>query len=656
LNVNVNANVASAGEARQIVGIRLGQCQNLARDSFMFEAYGPASFSLSATLRLNPEWTGESTLSLFPSLSLGGELAQFSTTVNVDDTVLAGVLENFIEGKIKETFTNSRLATELGKFENAINDKLTQSLDDGRIDIELPEANDDQILSLYQFLQPNAKFPITLDFIRKHRQQLLSSLLFGEPTSTDAILADALLCESSSAFLIPSNVAQIYSGMPEQCSIVESQAVVSAPVYSDATCTAKINYKATSMRDYCDVALDPTRLGNAASLPSEISQWTHSPGSRFDISALSAAGLKHPFMRRFNYRTIQTHRGLCELEMRVYSQSADSSLQRPLLAFHGGSWQHRASGHIGVETMATQFTNNGFVVFAPFYRLIGESDGNVACNDASLADILDDVNDALDWVKARSDFFNLEGDATVFGQSAGGHLALSLATYRSDEIRRAILFYAPTDFADFAQQIKNGEYINESGFKILEAVTGNSIESLNTDSALVRENSFPSLIANTSDSVPPMFILHGQMDSLLPARQSVRLCNALSGRLDLNTDIASPELDSNSLHSVSNCGTNGSQLHLIAEGEHALDLCLAPGLCLSGSEQSAEAVASAMNRMLDWSSAELVYSDDSSSGGGLGAAYWAMLLALLIMVIARRYPWYVNGTSDKREQWWFNSH
>ncbi len=655
IELNVSANVRSVGEARQIVGIRLGSCQNLARDSFLFEAKGPARFSLSATLTLNPEWTSESTLSLYPVLALDGELEAFSTTVNVDDTVLAGILENYIEDSIKDTFSNSRLSAELENFELTVNDKLTQSLSDGRIDIDLPEATDEHILSLYQFLQPEARFPIALDVIRNHRQQLLSSILFGGPISTDAILNDALTCQSASVFLSDANTEPVYAGSPEQCIAIDPDLIASAPIYSDAACGNAINYKTTSISEYCDVALDPVRLGNAASLPAQLGQWTHSPGSRFDIGALGIAELKHPFMRRFRYKSIQTHRGLCELEMRVYSQSAEpanESPQRPLLALHGGSWQRRASGVIGVETTATHFTNNGFVVFAPFYRLIGETDGNVACNDASLGDILDDVNDALDWIQSRQAMFNLAGNTTVFGQSAGGHLALSLATYRSAEIRRAILFYAPTDFGDFAEQIKSGEYTNEAGLKILEAVTGDAIENLDTQSALVRQNSFPSLIVDAQNELPPMFIMHGQMDSLLPARQSVRLCNALSGLSDFNSELAVTNqttmdlisenpgpMDSNvaELASVSLCGTNGSQLHLIAEGQHALDLCLAPGLCLSGSEPSADIVARSIQSMLEWSSADSLEPDVlPQSRTGFGAVYWSMLLVLLVSIFARR--------------------
>jgi len=638
IELDVTANVHSAGEARQIVGIRLGSCQNLARNSFVFSADGAARFSLSATLNLNPLWTDESTLSLYPRLSLDGELIQFDTTVKVDDTILAGILENYIEDSIDETFTNSRLASELQLFENTVNHKLTESLSDGRIDIELPEATDEQIIGLYQLLQPDARFPITLDFIRKHRQQLLSSLLFGESTSTDAILSDALLCESASRFLHPVITEPVYGGTPERCSVVDSTNIDSASVFSDMACTEAIIYNPTSVSEYCDVTLDPERLGNAASLPSELGHWTHNPGSRFDISALSTVEITQPFMRRFRYKSIPTNRGLCELEMRVYSQASNRT-SRPLLALHGGSWQHRASGFIGIETMATHFTDNGFTVFAPFYRLIGESDGNMACNDASLDDVLDDVNDALDWIHSHTSEFDLTGKSTVFGQSAGGHLALSLATYRAAEIRRAVLFYAPTDFADFAKQIQLGEYTNSSGLKILEAVTGESVESLDTQSRLVRENSFPAMIVESPSSFPPMFIMHGEMDSLLPARQSTRLCNALSGSRDFNRSPERLTMSVSEFASTSLCGDNGSQMHLIAEGEHALDLCLAPGLCLSGSERSADTVAQSIQSMLDWSSAERVDLESQRmialgqrmNALGTGALSWPILALFLVV-------------------------
>jgi len=629
VSLNVSANIVSSGLARQIVGIRLGSCQNLARDSFDFDALGPARFTLQATLELNPEWTSETTLSLFPRLSLSGELLELSISVNVDDTILASILETFIEDRINETFTNSRLGKELQEFERTSNEKLTDALESGRIDIELPEADDAQVLALYQLLQPNARFPISLEFIRRHRQQILAMLLFGAPGSIDQILSDAAACQAGSAFFAQLNPAKAYEGTISQCTRVVPYDQAGDALYTETSCSVVMDYQSTGIAEYCDVALDPQRLGNAASFASQLGQWTHSAGSRLDIGALTLEGLEQPLMQRFNYKTVETARGTCDLEMRVYSPTANGEPRKALLALHGGSWQHRASGFLGIESTATHFTNEGFIVFAPFYRLVGETDGNIACNNASLDAILADVHSALDWVSERQSDFNVIGRTTLFGQSAGGHLALSLATYRSEQIDRAILFYPPTDFADFALQIKSGDYQNETGLKILEAITGSSITSLDMSSAVVRENSFPDIILNHPDNIPPMFILHGEMDSLLPARQSVRLCNALAGSQDLNDGVATLTPNLSSYAAVTQCGTKGSQMHLIAEGEHALDLCVAPELCLAGSPESANAVADSILSMLAWSTDEQLGIEQVRTG----SLHWYVSFVLLLGLI-----------------------
>lgn len=632
ISLDISADISSVGEAQQIIGIRIGSCRDLGRDTFSFDAFGPAQFSLDATILLNPEWTSETTLSLFPKVTLNGELTQFSVDVDVDGTILSNLIESFIEDRLEDTFSNSRLDQELSEFERDANESLLRSFDNGRIDIELPEANDEQIIALYQLLQPDARFPITLDTIRANRQQILASLLFGDSASVQSIFSEALVCESASALLSSADPLSLYEQSGNQCTVVNAENAVEGNYWSDENCSNAISYRPTSMSEYCSVALDANQFGNAALLEAASEPWTNSPGTRLNIGALSLDGLTQPLMRRYNYKTVATDRGVCELEMRVYSGATNSLSRKPLIALHGGSWQRRATGFLGVEASATHFTNNGFVVFAPFYRLIGESDGNIACNNANLSDILSDVNDAMDWVNDRAAEFNLNDKPTVFGQSAGGHLALSLAVNRPNDVRRAVLLYAPSDFVDFATQINSGAYTNPAGQRILEAVTGSSIEELDLQSAQVVENSFPARIAPSPTDFPPMFIMHGEMDSLLPYRQSVRLCNALSGSADPNVGPASLLPNLEGLASSTLCNANGSVLELIAEGEHALDLCIAPGLCPSGGVASSEQVAQSMRAMLAWSSADSLEVLATSSASDLGQIRWSLLLLLVTAV------------------------
>ena len=287
--------------------------------------------------------------------------------------------------------------------------------------------------------------------------------------------------------------------------------------------------------------------------------------------------------------------------------------------------------------MATHFTDAGYVVFAPFYRLIGSADGTAACHNAALPDIVADVNDAFDWVLANQSQFGAGGQPVVFGQSAGGHLALTLAAGRPGEVSAAALLYAPTDFADFVSQYNLGAYNNPQGQRIIEAVTAASLDNIDIGSSLVQQNSFPTLIAQDPSDYPPVFMLHGESDTLLPARQSIRLCNALAGNAE--DGAASAMSNTGAVSRRISCDNRGSELHLVGEGEHTLDLCIAPELCLAGSPVSATATAAAMDRMLAWASdpggvtAPVV---TATEGGGRFELPWVVVLIIFIQQYVKK--------------------
>ena len=391
------------------------------------------------------------------------------------------------------------------------------------------------------------------------------------------------------------------------------------------------------------MALAPTLLGNAAANSDQHARWTLSPGTRFDVGALSISGKQQPFIQRQSYKQVQTAAGTCDLEMRVYSSDPNTQNQKALIALHGGSWQHRGTGFLGVENMATHFTDAGFVVFAPFYRLIGDSDGTAACQSATLPDLLNDVDDALTWVTDNMQRYGASGKPVLFGQSAGGHLAASLAVRQPQVVERSVLFYAPVDFRDFAEQIQSGEYEGGQGRRILEAVAGESIVTLDLNSALVIDNSFPAIVAPQPQQYPSFFMLHGESDSLLPSRQSERMCDALAGNLDAANAVDTPNAAFTSVRTSVACGDSGSQLHLIAQGEHTLDLCISDELCLSGSPASASATGDVIQSMIDWASADTLtaFNPVSSSGVDSGSGRLDIVFVALLgfLSLLRRSCW-----------------
>ena len=653
LTIELDTRISVVGRAKQIIGFRLGSCQDLANDNFDFSASGNARLLLQLTLSMNPTIdTDAQTLTFRPSVSLDGQLEKQNINVEVDDSLLRSILEDFLEDEIDDAFADSRVVQSIDELESALVDSLEENLTEGAVVLELPKPTDEQITALYRLLTPEGDFSLSLGYMRTHRVELLAALLLGDTAGISRVTSNAIQCQAASVLQTSMLHTPVFELNNAGCQVIQipNQQVTGAfnTIYSDAQCLNAIDYFATDTVDYCTQVLDAERLGNAASFPEQLNQWTLSPGTRFDIGALSLAGKLQPFTQRINYRTVTTDMGECQLEMRIHSSLPTSpgtsvnTTQRALIAFHGGSWQRRSSGALGIEALAAQFVNEGFVVFAPFYRLIGTAEGNEACNNATLEQVLDDAHAALSWVQENGSEYGVSDKPVLFGQSAGGHLAAVLGVERPEEVASAVLFYAPSDFAEFARLIIEGEIETETGQDILETVVGQTLDTLDVQSPLIQRNSLSPRVVNREGVAPPFFILHGVKDTVLPVSQSVRLCNALAGNPD-NGPASNLIGTSDELRSVVSCGRDGSELHLITEGEHALDLCIAEELCLSGSPESAALTADTMNKMLEWIQVAnpdtQQLGDDSSTGrsgsGGGSIGSIALLLMLLKYAFTR---------------------
>ncbi|WP_088920311.1 alpha/beta hydrolase [Granulosicoccus antarcticus] len=428
--------------------------------------------------------------------------------------------------------------------------------------------------------------------------------------------------------------------------------------FSDAGCEIPVAFEPTTLASHCELLLNADQLGEGQGINTP-PVWTLPPGTRLDVGARSLEGVQQPYLQRQIYRTVQTLRGECALEMRVYAPSPVSEgEQRPsLLALHGGSWSSRGFGFFGLEMTIPHYVDAGFVVYAPFYRLLGDSEGSAACNEASIEQISDDAAAALDWVQIHATDYGSSPKPVVFGQSAGAHLATSLAVNRSSEVASAVLFYTPTDFTDFALRAQQGFYTDEQGLGILERLLNVSADEADVSASPIPENSFPLRIVQEGIDIPPVFMVHGMQDGLVEARQSVRLCDALAGRqlLALDAEVEQPD----TLREIVQCGAGSgasSQLQLIREGEHALDVCLAGALlptdlCPSGSEASRQEVASAIGDAVSFANntgrgidgteagqrpAEDEVSETSGESGSGAGVVLPWLLALTLWL--RRHP------------------
>lgn len=288
------------------------------------------------------------------------------------------------------------------------------------------------------------------------RQEYLAAL--GATVSCDALL---------NTFETSLDVNPIYVLNGQVCEVANLSDPNATTYFTDMSCTDEVAFQVTTTTDFCQARFGDqteTLLGNAAAwvvetdqpndrLPNVASRsWTTVPSTQLDLGVASLQGNHQPYLKQLNYKSVDVARGngRCELEMRVYKSDIAEQDLRPVMALHGGTWRHRGFSFLGLEAGVSHLTERGFIVFAPFYRLAGENDGNVECNAATWHEVTEDAESALDWINQNGAALGAVNEpVSVYGQSAGAHLAAWLAAHRSSDVRKALLYYAPTDALEF---------------------------------------------------------------------------------------------------------------------------------------------------------------------------------------------------------------
>ncbi|WP_372666058.1 alpha/beta hydrolase fold domain-containing protein [Amycolatopsis kentuckyensis] len=166
-----------------------------------------------------------------------------------------------------------------------------------------------------------------------------------------------------------------------------------------------------------------------------------------------------------------------------------------IVYLHGGGWRRgsRRTPLPGFEHLAEELAAQGFRVAAADYRLSGE---------ATFPAPLDDVRAAIEFVRD-------DKPLVVWGESAGAHLGL-LAALTGSTVDAVVAWFPPTDLLGLT-----GDVSRET------ALLGAPPESVPD---LARE---ASPLTHAHAGAPPILLMHGAEDDLVPASQSVRLAEAL---------------------------------------------------------------------------------------------------------------------------------
>jgi acetyl esterase/lipase len=201
-----------------------------------------------------------------------------------------------------------------------------------------------------------------------------------------------------------------------------------------------------------------------------------------------------------------------------------------LIAVVSGGWF--SGPEMIVPAFYQPFLNRGYTVFAVCH----------GCQPKyTLPEIVQDMNRSVRFIRSHAKDYQIDPDRIgIFGGSAGGHLSLMQGTAGDDgdpkakdpidrvssKVQCVACFFPPTDFLNWGE--KGKEMINRNfqppytaAFDYHEFNKEKALFIPITDEKRLREISVQvSPISHISKADPPMLLMHGDRDDLVPLQQS----------------------------------------------------------------------------------------------------------------------------------------
>ena len=190
---------------------------------------------------------------------------------------------------------------------------------------------------------------------------------------------------------------------------------------------------------------------------------------------------------------------------------------RPVLvAIHGGGWRKFDKTGYG-RRIASAFVADGYVVVAPDYELSAPGNPTWPVN-------FEDVQAAVRWVRYNASMLGINpNEIAAIGESAGANLAALLGTDStqgpgdgvSPAVQAVVAFSTPTDLTTLYSESR------AAGFAAAQFLGGSPQQ--------VPANYIAaSPIDQVSPGDPPMLLVQGLQDPLIPVSQSRQMAAALT--------------------------------------------------------------------------------------------------------------------------------
>jgi acetyl esterase/lipase len=209
-----------------------------------------------------------------------------------------------------------------------------------------------------------------------------------------------------------------------------------------------------------------------------------------------------------------------QLKLDLYLPSKPIGKLPVVVWIHGGGWDSGSKNFCPIAFLAEQNT----AVASINYRLT---------QSATFPAPLFDCKGAVRWLRAHADTYGLDsGHIGLVGASAGGHLALLMATTEhhpelegdvggnlneSSRVQCVCSFYGPTDLNRLVDD--PASRTNATG-EVAKLIGGPVAYNLEKAAAA-------SPITYVDQTCPPVYLLHGSNDTLVPPEQSTLFYEAL---------------------------------------------------------------------------------------------------------------------------------
>lgn len=238
----------------------------------------------------------------------------------------------------------------------------------------------------------------------------------------------------------------------------------------------------------------------------------------------------------------------------IYQPTKQVYDKTPVVFFiHGGAWIGGRKESINMTRFSgavNMLRESGYAIISPEYTLAEEG-------KSPFPDCINDVTDAVEWARINAEIYNFDvNNFGIFGESAGGHIAMMNAfpdsvsyseRYQKADFTYVVDVYGPTQLEGIYHS-KLADSLDVILTKLPETIStkfnvANYLFGFDPKTDTTRANTIMEMYSPVNyigKNEPPVLIIHGTVDIVVPFEQSLTLIEKL-GSMNIKTEFHSLE-------------------------------------------------------------------------------------------------------------------